>query len=290
MFGYTLADAQPAPDGVQTSFGDIRDADRLGTTIESARPDVVFHLAAVAAVGAAWSKRRDVLEINALGTSACLQAVASTHKTARVVLVSSGEVYGHVAPADMPVGEDHPFRPGNPYAASKACAEIIASEFTTSHALDVVTVRPFNFAGPGQELGFVCSDFAHQVALAETGAEEARLQVGNLSAERDFTDVRDLVAGLLAAANAGTAGDAYNLCTGRPIAIQAIVDHFVDAARRPIQVEYDPERSRPSDVPTFIGDPACANRVLGWTPSIPFSQTLDDTLHWWRSRVEAGSC
>lgn len=285
MRGFTLNAAGNADFDAVTDYGDIGDTERLAAAIAAHPPAVVYHLAGLAAVGDAWKRRRQVFEVNALGTGACLEAVATSAPGARVVLASSGLVYGQVQPADLPVTEDHPIRPRGPYAASKACAEILAREFCDSHGIELVVARPFNFAGPGQELGFVCSDFAHQVARIEARLAEPRIRVGNLEAERDFTDVRDLVQGLVAAADRGISGGTYNLCNGRAVAIKNLLADLLAATTATIEVEVDPERLRPSDTPRFIGSNVLAQSELEWQPEIPLQTTLGDTLDWWRQRV-----
>ncbi len=268
-----------------SDYGDIGDTDRLAEVMAAHPPEVVYHLAGLAAVGDAWNQRRKVYEVNTLGTGACLEAVAAAAPSARVVLVSSGLVYGHVDAADLPVAEDHARSPRSPYAASKACAEILATEFCGSHDIDLVIARPFNFSGPGQGLGFVTADFACQIARIEAGLAEPRIRVGNLAAERDFTDVRDLVEGLISTADRGTRGAAYNLCSGQAVAVQHVLTTFLDAATVAIEVEADLQRLRPSDMPRFAGSNALAAAELGWQPQIPFARTLADTLEWWRQRV-----
>jgi len=283
--GFTLnAECNSEFDSI-SDYGDICDVERLAHVMTARPPDVVYHLAGLAAVGDAWNQRRRVFEVNTLGTGACLEAVVAAAPAARVVLVSSGLVYGQVAAADLPVAEEHPRNPRSPYAASKACAEILAAEFCSSHDIDLVVVRPFNFAGPGQGLGFVSADFACQVARIEAGMTAPRILVGNLEAERDFTDVRDLVEGLIAAADRGVAGAAYNLCSGEAVAIGDVLATLLAAANVNIEVETDPQRLRPSDMPRFVGSNRLASSELGWRPQIPFEQTLADTLGWWRRRV-----
>jgi len=283
--GFTLNAEGNSEFDSTSDYGDICNVERLAEVMTAHPPDVVYHLAGLAAVGDAWNQRRRVFEVNTLGTGACLEAVAAGAPDARVVLVSSGLVYGQVAAADLPVAESHPRNPRGPYAASKACAEILATEFCGSHGIDLVIVRPFNFAGPGQGLGFVSADFACQVARIEAQLTAPLIRVGNLEAERDFTDVRDLVAGLIAAADRGAASATYNLCNGQAVAIKSVLAALLAAATVSIEVEADPERLRPADMPRFVGDNTLANDELGWQPQIPFEQTLADTLDWWRQRV-----
>jgi GDP-4-dehydro-6-deoxy-D-mannose reductase len=194
-------------------------------------------------------------------------------------------VYGRVDAAAPPVDENYRGEPHSPYAVSKACAELVAGEMAAAHELDVVIARPFNFAGPGQGPGFVCADFARQIARIEAGLDAPVLRVGNLQAERDFTDVRDFVRGLEAAARGGGSGRAYNLCSGTAMPIRGILDHLLEAARCPIEVVVDRDLLRPVEVPRFVGDARRAQDELDWKAEIPLRQTLRDTLDWWRARV-----
>jgi len=287
--GFTLAAGGDPEFAAITSYGDITDADSVAAAMRTHPPDVVFHLAALAATGGAWQQRRKVFEVNALGTGACMEAVAAAAPGARVVLVSSGLVYGDVAAADQPVTEDHALAPAGPYAVSKACAELLATEFSRSHDIDLVTVRPFNFTGPGQGPGFVSADFSRQIARIEAGLAAPQIGVGNLTAERDFTDVRDFAQGLVAAALRGDRGGTYNLCSGEGTPIQRVLDFLLEASTVAIEVHPDPDRMRPADVPRFTGDNRRAAEALGWQPRIPLRQTLEETLDWWRARVRPES-
>ena len=283
--GFTLTPEGNSEFHSVSDYGDIADVAKLTDVMASNPPDAVFHLAALAATDVAPKQRRKVLEVNTLGTNACLEALAAAAPESRFVLVSSGLVYGQVAAADLPVAEHHPRRPRGPYAVSKACAEILANEFCASHGVELVVARPFNFAGPGQGLGFVTADFAYQIARIEASLAEPMMRVGNLEAERDFTDVRDFVGGLVAAAERGVSGNTYNLCSGRAVAIQTVLNELLAGATVPIEVNPDPKRLRPSETARFIGSNALAAEELGWQPRIPFEKTLADTLDWWRQRV-----
>ena len=289
VVGVDRPEAERPPDldpAVELLPSDVRDSEELAGILADRQPSRVFHLAAISHVGESWNRQRLTLDINILGTHAVLDATARAAAAARVVLVSSGFVYGKAAPEDMPLSEEAPTRPVDPYSASKLCAEILAGQTVAARGLHVVIVRPFNFAGPGQDASFVCSDFARQVAWAEVGLSPALIRVGNVEAERDFTDVRDMVRGFALAAEASS-GSTYNLSTGRGTRIRDLLDSLVAMADRKIVVEVDPERFRPSDVPTYVGDSSRARRELGWEPTIALRQTLADTLEYWRAAARA---
>jgi GDP-4-dehydro-6-deoxy-D-mannose reductase len=215
------------------------------------------------------------------------RAVSEHAPQARVVVIVSNEVYGS-PPADrLPIDESVPLAPLNPYAASKAAQDMLAEVYGHAQDGDVVRVRPFTHIGPRQDDRFVAASFARQIAEIEAGLREPLVRVGNLDAERDFTDVRDTVRGYRLVAERGEASAVYNLGSGRSHAVREILEHYVSAARVRVTVEPDPSRMRPSDVPRTLCDAGKARDELGWTPEIGFAQTLDDTLDWWRERVSS---
>lgn len=287
--GYTIDSGNTPgtslPDAVQLNFGDIRDADRLTEVIARVQPDTVFHLAAISHVGQSWHRRRDTFDVNILGTEAVLTAVARSAPNAKTLLVSSGFVYGAGDPHGTPRTEQYATDPVSPYAVSKLCAELVGRQVARSSDLHVVTVRPFNFAGPGQGPTFVCADFARQVAWAEAGLLAPQIVVGNLEIRRDFTDVGDMVRGFVNAAVLGESAAVYNLCSGRGVRIQTILDTLVHLADCPIEVKTDANRLRPIDVPSFVGDPALARMHLNWQTRIPLRDTLARTLKYWREQA-----
>ena len=187
----------------------------------------------------------------------------------------------------MPLLETATTRPRSPYAASKLCAEVLARQTADAGLARAIIVRPFNFAGPGQDPTFVCSDFARQIATAEGSGGGSRIQVGNLAARRDFTHVRDMVRGFQAAAEHGRSGAAYNLCSGQGVAIQDVLEGLLALSNAEIVIDVDAERFRPVDVPLFIGDRSRARSELGWEPQIPLADTLEQTLEDWRGRMQA---
>jgi GDP-4-dehydro-6-deoxy-D-mannose reductase len=189
----------------------------------------------------------------------------------------------------VPITEDNPLRPLSPYAVSKVAQDLLAWQYHRSHGLDVVRTRGFNHTGPRRGEVFVVSDFARQVARIEAGLQEPVMRVGNLEASRDFTDVRDMVRAYRLALEKGESGAVYNICSGRDITIQSLLDKLRALANREIRVEQDPARMRPSDVEILLGSAARFRAVTGWEPSIPFDDTLADLLDYWRDRVGASA-
>jgi len=264
----------------QCDLGRLEDVEAL---VAEVRPDRVFHLAGQAAVGAAWNDPAGTFAANVFLTQHVLEAVHRQAPTARVLAVGSGEVYGAVDPARMPVVEEEPFRPLNPYGVSKAAADLLALQYFLAFDLPVVRVRPFNHIGPRQRQGFVLADFAAQVAAIERGEAPPVLATGNLEAARDFTDVRDVVRAYRLALELGTPGAVYNVCSGRATPIGALLEALLHASRVPVRVETDPALYRPVDRPEIYGGNAALRAATGWEPRIPLDQSVFDTLAYWRA-------
>jgi len=256
--------------------------------LERARPDVVFHLAAIAVTGRSWHDPAGTLQANVGMQANILQAVVNLRLACRVLVVGSSEEYGAVSSNAPSVSEETDFRPVNPYAVSKVAQDMLGLQYYLSHKLDTVRVRPFNHIGPRQGLGFVVPDFACQVARIEVGAQGPTLKVGNLDAERDFTDVRDVVRAYSLLALRGDSGEVYNVGSGRAHAVRQILDYLVSQSVVQIAVEPDPERMRPSDIPRMVCNYAKLRARTDWEPSIPLERSLADVLDYWRGQVRAG--
>jgi GDP-4-dehydro-6-deoxy-D-mannose reductase len=269
-------------DGVEAHEfeGDIRDPDVCLAQVRAAAPDAVLHLAAIASVADAWRQPELVYDVNVGGTRNLLAAVARVAPGARVVLVSSAEVYGAVPEAEQPIGEDAPMRPLSPYAESKVEAEAVAR----SAGLDVVIARPFPHIGPGQDDRFAIASFASQIAAIERDDTAPVIHVGNLDARRDFSDVRSIVGAYALLLRAPEAVGAYNVCTGRAQRVGDLLTRLLALARRPIEIVIDAERLRPADIPLLCGDPSRIEDELGWRPGRSIEQTLADTLDFFRAR------
>ena len=215
-----------------------------------------------------------------------LEAVRYEAPGAAVVVAGSGEVYG--APERLPVEEDAPLRPQNPYAVSKAATDLLAAQYADAHGLRVIRTRSFNQAGPGQSDLYVLGTLTRQVAEAElAGADAATIRLGNLDPRRDFTDVRDVARAYADAVEAGAAPGAYNLCSGVAVSVRDLLELLGRAARVEVRHEVDPERVRPHDVPEIRGSNERSRAAAGWQPEIPLERTVADALGAWRERLGA---
>jgi GDP-4-dehydro-6-deoxy-D-mannose reductase len=263
---------------------DITDADAVRGAVVAGSPDAIYHLAARAHVGESWADPEDVLQVNAVGTLHVLEAARACPTPPRVLLTSSAEVYGAVVEDQLPVTETTPLAPVTPYAASKVAAEYLGVQAHLAHGLPVVRVRPFNHVGPGQSSSFVVAGLAARIVeAARAGAHT--IAVGNLEARRDLTDVRDIVRAYRLLVQSGTAGEVYNVCSGRDVAIAEIAARLLELAGAELQLVPDRDLMRPVDVPVVRGDPAKLHAATGWQPEFDLDTTLRDVLEQWRERV-----
>ena len=266
---------------------DVTDAEAITEALVAARPDAVYHLAAFTHVGRSWDDPARVFTINATGTVNLLQAARACPTPPRVLLVASAEVYGQVKPDQLPLSEDAPLAPVSPYAMSKVAAEFAGIQAHLGYGVPVIRARPFNHVGPGQSAEFVVAAFARRLVEAErTGTPS--ITVGNLSARRDFTDVRDVVrAYRLLVAGGGQPGGVYNICSGQDISIAELAERLVRLSGHGVELVPDPELTRPVDIPVLRGDPRRLHLATGWEPAVPLDQTLSDVLAYWRERAGA---
>lgn len=265
---------------------DLRDRAALAAALAAARPDAVVHLAGQSSAARSFEQPVETFEINVLGTWNLLEAVRAACPRARLLVVASGEVYGP-QPDGTRAAEGTPFCPVSPYALSKATADAMAEAHGRAHGLDVVRVRAFSHAGPGQDPRFVIPSFAQQIAAIEAGKREAVLAVGNLEVTRDFTDVRDVVRAYVALLERGRVGAAYNVCRGDGVRLTDVVRQLISMARVGVRVAVDPARVRPADVPWLVGDPSAIADDTGWRAEVPLERTLADVLEEWRGRERA---
>jgi GDP-4-dehydro-6-deoxy-D-mannose reductase len=262
---------------------DITDAPSLLDLMRRVRPEVVYHLAGASDVGGSWSTPQATFRANAEGTLNVLWA-AREAGAERVLTVGSADVYGKVSADDLPIDEDLPMRPVSPYAASKAAADHVALQANLGFGQHVVRARPFNHLGPGQSDRFVAPALAGRIAANELSGE-TKVKVGNLSPERDFTDVRDVVRAYRSLVDRGRPGEVYNVCSGRAIAVQELADQFIEMATIPMELVPDPDLQRPVDIPVLLGDSTRLREDTGWEPTIPLEVTLRDLLDDQRARI-----
>lgn len=265
---------------------DILNPDQLAAVVREVSPDIIYHLAGMAHVHESWSNRRATIETNFLGTFHLLEACRNLAKFPKVLLIGSGECYGIIPHAEQPVSEERPMVPSSPYAVSKIAQEILGTQYAKAEQFPVYLSRPFNHTGPRQKETFVCSAFAQQIAMAELGMSEPEIKVGNLTARRDFSDVRDVVAGYIAIVKDGRPGEPYNVCSGTAISIQEILEILLSHASTKFQVIVDRERFRPVDMPLLLGSGEKLKTETGWQPKYPIEQTLLDLLNYWREKLQ----
>jgi len=234
--------------------GDVTHAPWIAEVLETVRPDVIFHLAAQAAVPLSFKNPGTTLTNNIIGQVVLFEAIRHLGLNPVVLVVGSNEEYGLVYPSELPFREEQPFRPLSPYAVSKITQDMLGYQYFLTYGLRCVRVRPFNHTGPRQAPAFAVPAFAQQIAEAEVGIRPPRIEVGNLSAARDFTDVRDMTAAYVLAVTRGTPGDVYNIGSGHAVPMHLILDMLLSMRQIPLQVVTDPERFRPSDVPVMYCD------------------------------------
>lgn len=265
--------------------GDLNRLDFVEALLEQSKPDRIYHLAAQAFVPISWQDPWATIANNVRAQVNLLDAAARSKLQARILIIGSNEEYGRVDPRDLPITEKTSLRPDSPYGVSKIAQDYLGLQYFLSHQLPVVRVRPFNHIGPRQREQFAIANFARQIAEIEAGMYESVLRVGNLSAARDFTDVRDMVRAYYLALERGMPGEVYNIGSGRAWSLQRIVDLMLQESRTPIRVEQDPARLRPSDTPTTYCNAAKFRAQTDWRPSIPLETSLHDILEYWRNRI-----
>ena len=265
--------------------GNLLDAEGLKTAVSQAKPDVIYHLAGQASPAISWQKPALTIAINIGGTANLLDA-AVAYGRPRVVVVTSAEIYGRIDPGNLPITEKTEPEPRHPYGISKLAAGKLVAVYWARYQLPVVEARPFNHVGPRQALGFVVPDFASQLAAIKLGQQAATILVGNLEAQRDFTDVRDVTAGYRTLAAKGQPGEGYLICSGQPVSIHHLLSTLSELAGIEARVNYDPSRMRPSDVACLYGSYAKIKADTGWQPHIHLRQSLADALTDWVQRLQ----
>ena len=261
----------------------ILEQDSIETVLKEVKPDYIYHLAAQSSVAVSWKRPALTVDVNVKGAINVLEAVRQSAPQAKVLLIGSGEEYGHVRQEEVPIKEGNVTRPGNIYAATKVCQNLLGKIYADAYGLDIVMVRAFNHIGPNQSPIFVVADFCKQVAEIEAGKREPVMMVGNLSAKRDFTDVRDVVRAYALLMDKGTKGQTYNVGSGHAIAIEEILKMILKHSAVKIEVETDKERLRPVDVPIIEADTGELKKCTGWMPEIALEQTIIETLEFWRN-------
>jgi GDP-4-dehydro-6-deoxy-D-mannose reductase len=262
---------------------DLRDTSSTRDVIEQVRPDRIFHLAAQSFVPTSWNAPSESLTTNVIGQLNVFEAVRKLDIDCSIQIACSSEEYGMVHPEEVPIKESNPLRPLSPYGVSKVAQDMLGYQYFMSYGMKIVRTRGFNHTGPRRGPVFVCSDFAKQIVDIELGKREPVLEVGNLDAKRDFTDVRDMVRGYWLSLEKGKPGSVYNICSGTSYSIKEILEMLIEISGVDLKVRTDRGRLRPSDVPLLEGDNRAFVSDTGWKPEIPMKKTLSDLLEFWRS-------
>ena len=263
-----------AMDGAVVKNLDILDKNQISELLNEEKPDYLFHLAAQSSVAYSWKNPTLTVGVNIKGCVNLLEAVKDADEKPRVLLIGSGEEYGHIKKDECPIIEDNVLRPGNIYAATKSCQNMLGKIYSDAYGLDIMMVRAFNHIGPNQTPVFVVADFCKQVADIEKGKQEPVIYVGNLSAKRDFTDVRDVVKAYALLVKGGKRGETYNVGRGHAVAIEDILKEIVSMSDKDIEVKVDEKKLRPVDVPIIEPDIEKIKKEVGWEPVIELRQTL----------------
>lgn len=280
--GSHCAEQMPAVDlADKDGWVDLRDSGRVQRAVRSVAPQAVLHLAAQSSVRASLGDPRQTYEINFLGTLNLLQALRDAKFQGTMLYVGSADVYGAVPEAQLPITEQCPLRPLNPYAVSKVAAEALCYQWSRSADFKIVIARPFNHIGPRQSTRFAVADFARQIVACRTSKSPARLQAGDIDTTRDFTDVRDIVRAYAALLRSGRNGEAYNVCSSVERRLREIIRALGGMCGVAVEIEVDVDRLRAGEQRRMCGSFAKLHAETGWQPEIPFEQTLADTLDFW---------
>jgi GDP-4-dehydro-6-deoxy-D-mannose reductase len=271
----------PEPD-VDYYEVDIRDRGAVRSVVQKVEPNEIYHLAAVSTVDTSWSNPQLTYEVNVFGANNLFSAAMSLPSPPRILNVSTSQVY---APSSRPLNEDSLIRPENPYAASKAMAELLIVGYQRHEAGGIVTARAFNHTGPGQPPNFVLPSIAKQFAEIEAGRQPPKLTMGNVEVKRDFTDIRDVVRAYKMLLDQGRAGEIYNVCSGSAIRLADIIQMFQSISGVKVNIETEAARVRRNDVPQICGDPKKIREAIGWSPQISVQETLAVLIDYWRSKI-----
>jgi len=262
---------------------DLKNSEVVYRLIKALKPDLIFHLAALPAVGSSFDRPVETIVNNVTAEANVLEAVKNAHLLdCRVLVVSSADVYGKVSKKDLPIDEDTSFHPTNAYAVSKIAQDFLGLQYAIAYGLKVIRTRPFNHFGPRQSLGFVVADFAYKIAKIEKEKMTPVLRVGNLDSKRDYTDVRDMVKAYVLLIEKGEVGEVYNIGSGISYKTSDLLHILLSLSTVKISIEVDAALFRPQDSPDRVCDNRKFVKLTGWKPTIPIHTTLKETLDYWR--------
>lgn len=264
----------------------LLDSKKISDLIEKIKPDYIYHLAALTSPKDSFANPADTMINNISAQINLLEAIKNQKLfQTKILIVSSGDIYGLVDEKDLPIDEQTPLMPINPYSVSKIAQDFLGLQYFLSYKLQIIRVRPFNHIGPKQSPNFVISSFAKKIAEIEKNSDLSVLKVGNLEAKRDFTDVRDMVRAYQLVLEHGELGDVYNIGSGKSYKIAEIVEKFLKLSEKKISVEKDLSLFRPVDEPELRCNPSKFIQLTNWKQTISLDQTLKDTLDYWRNFV-----
>ncbi len=272
-------------DKVKIEEADLLDAHSLYSVIDKIKPDYIFHLAAQSFVQSSWASPTQTLEVNIIGTAHLFEAVRKTDLPITIQIACSSEEYGKVLPNEVPIKETNPLRPLSPYAVSKLAMDYLGYQYHESYNMNIIRTRGFNHTGPRRGEVFAESSFAKQIAEIEKGKREPVVHVGNLEAQRDYTDVRDMVRAYYLSVQKCEPGEVYNIATGTAWRINDVLKLLISMSKVKVEIKSDPARMRPSDVEILIGNNSKFVKQTGWQPEIRFEKTMEDLLNYWRENV-----
>jgi GDP-4-dehydro-6-deoxy-D-mannose reductase len=295
----TILTPQPGPNlkgingKIRLRQADILNPGRIEELFHDIRPDRVIHLAGQAFVPASVVDPVGTIQTNIAGSMSVLEAARKLRERegieVQVLIVSSSEVYGRVAPDQLPITEELPLNPGNPYASSKASIDLIAQAYRKTYGLHVTVARPFNHVGPRQAPSFVCSEFGRRFAEFAAGVTPAMLHPGNLAARRDFTDVRDVVRAYWTVLDHPSDYAVFNVCSGKAVSIREIISLYEEITGITAEVTIEQAKVRPYDVPVLLGSAQRLRQMTGWAPTFTLRETLKDVFTYWQHMLADGA-
>ena len=267
---------------VKIFAGDLREEAAVSKAIKQFKPDAVYHLAAQSSVRLSFENPIETFSVNVIGTLVLLETISKSGLPIKTLVITSSEIYGPLTQDECPVKEDHPLRPVNPYAVSKAAVDLMAYQYNKTYGLPVYIARAFSHSGPWQKTVGVLSDWAFQIAKIDLGVSQPVLKVGNINVQRDYTDVRDVVKAYVGIVEKGKPGEPYNVCSGVGYQLSELLTKYQELTPKIIEVQSDQSRMRPVDIPILIGSNEKIKMDTGWNPTIPIEKTLKDTFIFWR--------
>lgn len=287
VWGIHIDDAHPNLDGIDglnLIHCDLLNAEAVNEAVARVRPTAIVHLAAQSTPAFSFDNPAETLRTNIFSTLNIFEAAAKSCPDAVILNIGSGDEYGDVREADLPLKETAELRPLNPYSVSKVAVDMLGFQYWKSKGLNVIRCRPFNHLGPRQAPHFVASDFAKQIAECEAGLKNKTLNVGNLESAKDFLDVRDVTAAYELLMEKGRHGEVYNICSGQAVKIRWMLDTLLSFSTERIEVREDAGKMRPTDSLAICGD-ASKLRALGWEQRHALSDGLKTLLEFWRVKV-----